>query len=345
MDTAGFLLVGLPAPAASRSFPLEGQRDVFQALTPQKPVESGPVCPSLGAQLGPALKTLRKTVKALGKKPDPLEVDASNLRRLVRATLSVLEAHRDSFSDKDYRRGTRELKRLSRAIGRYKDAGILETEVRSQFEGGLLPAKIEKALFREKDRRRAEFDQVWQQFRASGLKRVQRSFQNPYGMEATPAALLREDRERNRVHIARLLDRLDEVGLEHDCPDKFHEGRKALRAVLHATLAARETVPTAAEDRERISALVDGLGVAQDSHIAYTWLERKGFGQEAEAAREQYRALHRAELEGVAELRASGALDRLRQATRSGPAGPVSWRPGGAPPESGKAPLLKEVIA
>lgn len=326
IDTGGFLLAGMAIPAGQRPFPLEGQRDVFQALAQRAPVESGPVPPSLGQQLGPALKALRKTVKSLGPNPTPYEMDNSNLRRLVRATLSVVEAHRDSFSEKDHRRGTRELKKLASAVGRFKDAGILEATVRSQFDGGKLPDKLETAIGREKARRAEAFDEAWKHFRETGLERVKRSFSRPHGMETTPAGLRREDERRNRQHIARLLDELDRTGLQHECPDAFHEGRKALRAVLHACLASRESVQVSQEDLARMSNVVDGLGVAQDQHIAYTWLERKGFAAESAVARASYQKLHEAELQGVEDLLASGTLERVRKSTREGPQNDV-FRP------------------
>ncbi len=317
LDTSGFLLAGQPVQASSpRVFPLEGQKDVFQALaTAPVKLEAGPLCPTLGSQLFPALDALRQTVKALGDQPTPWEVDNSNLRRLVRATMSVVEAHRDSFSSKDYRRGMRELSRLASAVGRYKDAGILEDTVRSQFPGGALPARLEKAIEKEKARRAEQFEGAWSHFRQDGLKRVRRSLSKPFGQEATPSMLMREDERRNRQHVSKLLDKLDQVGLQHEDPDAFHEGRKALRRVVHALLAGRETVKVAQADLDRMAGVVDGLGVAQDSHIAYTWLERKGFDREAAVARATYRELHQAELSGVADLLDSGALERVREAT------------------------------
>lgn len=329
VNAAGFLLASGPVPAGSRPFPLEGQKDVFEALG-RRPVEGGPLCPSLATQLGPALKALNQTVKALGAEPTPWEVDASNLRRLVRASLSVLEAHRESFSDKEYRRGTRELRKLASAVGRYKDAGILEDTVRSQFPEGKLPGKIEQALGREKSRRAAAFEESWKHFRGPGLKRVRKAFAHPAGLEGTPAMLLREDQRRNRNHVSVLLDRLEEKGLRHECPDAFHEGRKALRRLVHACLAAHDTVHLAEDDLARMAAVIEGLGVAQDSHIAYTWLERKGFPAEAEGARARYQELHQAELQGVDELLAAGTLERLRQATRQAPqAEPFAFAPRG----------------
>ncbi len=330
IDSGGYLLASMQHAAPRQPFPLEGQRDVFQALAARPGVPAGPLPASLGTQLGPALAALRKTVKALGSEPTPFEVDDSNLRRLVRATLSVVEAHRDSFSEKDYRRGTRELRRLSSAVGKFKDAGILEATVRAQFPGGQLPEKLDKAIGKEKDRRAEAFDETWKRFREVGLGRVKRALGQPQGLETTPAGLRREDERRNRQHIARLLDHLEKAGLQHDCPDTFHEGRKALRAVLHAALASRDSVAIPETDLERMSRVVDGLGVAQDQHIAFTWLERKGFAPEAARARAQYAELHRAELEGVEELLASGTLERVRQATREGPQNEV-FRPRSRP--------------
>lgn len=335
------MLASGPVPAASRPFPLEGQKDVFQALG-RRQVEGGPLCPSLATQLRPALKALNQTVKALGSEPTPWEVDASNLRRLVRASLSVLEAHRDSFSEQDYRRGTRELRKLASAVGRYKDAGILEDTVRSQFPEGKLPGKIEKALERETSRRAAAFEQSWEHFRGPGIKRVKKAFAHPAGIEGTPASLRREDEQRNRNHVAVLLDRLQEKGLRHECPDAFHEGRKALRQLVHACLAAHGTVPLAEDDLARMAAVIEGLGVAQDSHIAATWLERRGFPAEAAVAWARYQELHQAELQGVDELLAAGSLERLRRAVQATPSS------GSLAPAPGKAvcatPLVTQVL-
>ncbi|MEW6282718.1 MAG: CHAD domain-containing protein [Candidatus Eremiobacterota bacterium] len=284
-DTLGFLMVGLPASwSPARSFPLEGTRDIFVSLQQADgPPTPGPVCPSLGSQLLPALDALAKTVEELGKHPTPHEVDRSNLRRLVRAVLTVVSAHRDSFPKKGLKAAARELTALASAIGRYKDQGILEDTVRQLFPN---QRGIEAALAREHDRRAEKFSDSWRHFRKEGLARVLETLSRPGGHEELhPRSIEREDRRRLRAAIESRLDEVERVGLLHEDPEDFHEGRKSLRRLLHACMAAREALDVRPEDIQALSSVVDGLGVAQDLHIAGTWLEKKGFDREAAVAR------------------------------------------------------------
>lgn len=300
----GYLLAHtIQSVAAVPKFPLEGRnRDLFEALQPHSEfVPDGPVFPTLGSRLFPALDAMDKTVEALGKHPTPEEVDRSNLRRLIRAIEPLLETYRDCYAPDDFDRAHGELKSVGKALGRYKDIAVVESEA-TAVHGDSLPKKLAKKLKRSREKRAKKFAEAYRRFRKKGLKRAAEVLHHPRlrGI-ADPRRLEAEDKERMADTVQTSLKAVRQRGLEHYHPTDFHAARKALRAALNAVNAAAGTFEFDADTVERTTDLVDSYGRAQDAEIAREWLKAKGFKKEARAAGERYQVLQQQALtQGIA---------------------------------------------
>lgn len=320
IDTSSYLIAGQrPASrpvAPQRSFLLEGTTDVYQVL-PQEhrfPPGEGPILPTLGRKLLPAVDALETTVSQLGKKPTPEEADRSNIRRLVRVLLTLSDAYQDNYSGKKLKKATRKLKRVARAIGSYKDHGILQKKVDELYPDGV-PRKLQKRLDAHLKERKSEFEDAYKRFRKKDLEYVVEVLSRPASLDGTrsPREIESADRKALGNHLWGLVDRVEETGLLHRDPHQFHEGRKSLRWVLLTAQGTGDLVDYRPSDVEAMSKLVNGLGVAQDSCIAWEWLEKEGFGKEAQVMQDEYWRLHQKELDAAADFLDSGALQRLRK--------------------------------
>lgn len=324
IDTSQFLIAGshlqtarAAAARPEKTFPLEGTTDVYEVL-PQHhrfPPGEGPIYPALGKKLLPAVDALEQTVESLGKHPTPEEADRSNIRRLIRVMLTLSDAYQDSYDDKKLKKATRKLKRVAGAIGKYKDHGILQKKVDELYPDGV-PRKVQKRLDATLAARESEFKAAYKKFRKEDLDYVVGVLSRPATLDGTrsPEEIERADRKALGNHIAGLVDKVERTGLTHHDPHEFHEGRKALRWVLLACQGTRDVLPFEDRDVDGMSNLVNGLGVAQDSCIAWEWLAKEGFKPEARAMEQEYWKLHDHELVAAQEFLDSDALSRIRRA-------------------------------
>lgn len=323
IDTTGFHL-STPAPAAAppaKRFLLEGSTDVFSAMPSSQRFseDQGPVYPSLGRVIFRGLEALDTTVRQLGKHPSPEEVDRSNLRRLVRAMAPVAEAHRACYPGRAYGKAMGELSDLVKAVGRYKDVGVVETQVAGLCPGGRVPRRIAQRLEKTREKEAERFREAYKHFRKEGLERCLDVLGDPHRLaEGSPERIQVEDRRALGGRVLDLLDGVEGTGLVHRDPLEFHEGRKALRSALNTLGACEDQFAFAKEDLDAVKRLVDAMGVAQDCYIASAWLDKEGFREEARAARAQYDALQAAGLQEARRFEESGTLERLRGAVRSG---------------------------
>lgn len=327
IDTSGFHLAGAAGPPPPKRFLLEGTTDLFTAMpATERFSESGegPVYPSLGRVVFRGLEALERTVEQLGKHPTPDEMDRSNIRRLARAMAPVVEAHRDCYQDKGYRKATAELSALTKAVGRYKDVGILEREVEGLCPGGRVPGRIARRLEKKREKEAERFRDAYKHFRKHGLETVVEVLGSPSRLESgSPSRIEAEDRRALGRQVLETVDRAEATGVVHEDPEEFHEGRKDLRRMLNALGAAEGLFAVDAADVQAVKALVDGLGVAQDSYIAWEWLDGEGFREEARAARAAYDARHATELEAARAFEEAGVLERIREAVKPC----TSWTP------------------
>lgn len=323
IDITGYNLAGVPpAPTAAppRRFLLEGVTDVFSRMPATERFSAsgeGPVYPSLGRVLFRGLEAMEQTVAELGKHPTPDEMDRSNLRRLVRAMAPVVEAHQDCYPEKGYRKATEELSSLVKAVGRYKDVGILEKEVKGLCEGRV-PPRIAKRLETKRAKEAERFREAYKHFRKHGLETCVDVLGSPRRLQSgSPARIEAADRSALARRVLDLVERAESAGVVHEDPEEFHEGRKALRKMLNAMGAAQEAVDFSPEDADSVKRLVDGFGVAQDSFIAWEWLDQEGFRDEAARARQAYDARHQAELREARAFVEDGVLDRIAATARA----------------------------
>lgn len=320
INTHGFLIAGQPlthtaAAPPSRQFLLEGTTDVYEVLPREHRFEpgEGPIYPALGKKLLPAVDALEQTVGQLGKHPTPQEADRSNIRRLIRVMLTLSNAYQDSYPDKKLAKATRKLKRVASAIGKYKDHGILQQKVDELYPHGV-PKKIQKRLDAHLEKREAQFKKAYRQFRKEDLAYVVDVLSRPASLDGTrsPHDIESADRARLSGHLSGLVDEVDRVGLTHHDPHDFHEGRKALRWVLLTAQGTNDVLPIPSASVDSMSNLVNGLGVAQDSCIAWEWLRDEGFKSEAKAMEKEYWELHDHELVAAQQFLEAGHLDQLR---------------------------------
>lgn len=309
-------LVRTTAPQPRRAFLLEGTRDLDAVM----PAESrftegaGPVYPTLGRKLFPALEALEITVHQLGKHPTPEELDRSNLRRLVRTMLPLLEAHAECYPKKAYREAAGELGDLVGAVGRFKDVSVLEKTVGDLYPDGRLPPRIGKRLEKLQRREAEVFHEGYKHFRKHGLERVLDTFSRPHRLqEGSPARILAEDRRLVGQRVLELVDRASHRGLVHEDPEESHSDRKALRRVLNALGAGSDLYAWPEADVSALTRTVDAFGLAQDCHIAHQWLEQEGLRPEAARMKERFDALHGQALDQARLFAGSGALERLRE--------------------------------
>ena len=296
--------------AESKTFPLEGRNNVLfeavESLATTPP--GGPTYPTLGKRLFPALDAAEQTVAALGKKPTPEEVDRSNLRRLIRATEPLMETYRDCYPPKDFKKAKKELKAVARAMGQYKDIAVVEAEV-AAANGGVIPKDVAKAIAKSREKRAENFKDAYKRFRKKGLPAAVEILRQPRMVGIPdPQKLLKEDKKRLSSAVSEHLGRTASHGMHHHDSENFHEARKSLRATLNAINAADRTVPVDGEAVNQATDLVDSYGRAQDAHIAESWLQQKGFIEQAAKLSERQRRLHQEALQQAAGF----SLDSLR---------------------------------
>lgn len=310
-----------PARPAQAAFPLEGCDDIYEALPDlgeQRP-EAGPLHPTLSMRLLPGLDAMQQTVRALGKHPAAEAIDRSNLRRLIRALVPVVEAHRESFPRKRGERALEALQDAASAMGRYKDAAVIAGTVKRLFPGGVVPPKMEKKLRAEEESRQADFHEAWRRLRKHDLEDIVETLGHPRPAEArSPRAIEREDRRLMANAVDRALDGMGRDGLvDPSSPREFHGSRKALRHVLTSIQACGDTLPVAEADMKALADLVDCLGRANDLHITQKWLEKKGYDREAREAHRSYEATVAESVTKARTLEESALLPRLRATTRA----------------------------
>lgn len=320
--TSGFLIAGqrpTPAGPPPRAYPVEDCRDIFSALHRFDPVRygDGPAFPTVTSRVYPMLDAMEQTVEALGKRPAPEDVDRSNLRRLIRALEPLADAYQDAFKEKKLKKGMKELKSVGKALGKYKDLAVIETEIRGLSPDGTLPRDIRRALEKEKAKRLDTFVDAYDRFRDKGLKRAVEALTSPRGLEGVSAAELEKmDRERMAWAVTDRLDEVDKVGLQHSDPEAFHEGRKSLRTALYSVNASTHLFSFSEQDVAAATGVVDSFGVAQDCETARDWLKANGFRKEARQLKSRYQGLQQQALEEARRLVESGSLERLREQAR-----------------------------
>lgn len=302
-----------------KQFLLEGLKgDMFEALPETSDRgEGGPIYPTLGKKLFPALDAVETTIEQLGKSPSPEDVDRSNIRRLIRAFQPVVEAFSDSYKTKKYNRAMDGFQEIAGKLGKFKDVSVIEEQVKAISPKGMLPFKIESKLKKLSTKRAEKFQAAYTDFRKEGMKDAMKILSSPKGIdESDPRKIEERDRDKLGHHIEALTAEVEQTGLLHTEPHKFHEGRKSLRKLLNSLSSSGDTFGIDKKDIEAMTALVDSYGIAQDNNIAFEWLEKNGFDKEAAKVKELFNENQQKALIDAAKFLESGALDRIHEKVR-----------------------------
>jgi hypothetical protein len=302
-----------------KQFLLEGLKgDMFEALPEtSNRGEGGPIYPTLGKKLFPALDAMETTISQLGKNPSPEDVDRSNIRRLIRAFQPVAEAFKDNYKPKKFNKAMDSFQEIAGKLGKYKDVSVIEEQVKAISPKGMLPFKIESKLKKLSAKRAEKFQEVYTDFRKEGMKEAVKILSSPKGIdESDPQRIEERDKDKMRQHIETLTAEVIQTGLLHKEPHKFHEGRKSLRTLLNSLGSSADNFGTDKKDIEAMTSLVNNYGIAQDNNIAYEWLHKSGFDKEAAKMKELFEENQQKALTEAAKFLESGALDRIYDKVR-----------------------------
>ncbi len=241
----------------------------------------------LQGQLQLGMQAMRQTVERLGSHPTPAEVDRSNLRRLLRAMVPLLDICKPAYPADDLRKARRGMARLMRVLGHYKDGSNLEASLRS-LQGGTISGPVEAELRADLEGRQREFDRSWAAFRRRGCDKLLRHLD---AAASLPAGMLQK---RWRKVVRNAVRGVERSGLGSRDPERFHDERKALRVLLQAVNATRGEQTYPLDEVARLKRLVNDYGVAHDSYVAAGWLADHGFPDEAQVMDRRYHDQHQA---------------------------------------------------
>lgn len=130
--------------------------------------------------------------------------------------------------------------------------------------------------------------------------------------ESNPGKIEEMDWDKMSHQIEKLLNEVNQVGLQHKEPHQFHEGRKSMRKLLNSLNASHDAFGFKDKDIEAMTGLVEVYGKAQDNFIAYEWLQQNNFEKQAETMLGIYAQNQQKALDEAARFAKSGALERVK---------------------------------
>ncbi len=149
--------------------------------------------------------------------------------------------------------------------------------------GGVIPEAIKKSLSdfgKEADK---EFKDFYKKFKDKKLPKALEVLRNPSGAgEIDPKDIEKEDLNRLKTAVRGIADKITSVGLLHEDPEEFHDGRKTLRNLVQIMNETGDIFSYKEEDVNALKHLFKSCGKSQDLHITQVWLEENGFNNEAE---------------------------------------------------------------
>ena len=299
-----------------KKFLLEGRKENLFAVLPESSpyAEGKDAYPTLKKKLFPALDTMEKTIRELGENPTPEEVDRSNVRRLIRAFQPVAEAFEGSYDKKDFKTSMKRIQKLASKFGKFKDVSVVETELKTIYPDGKIPPHIQKKLDEHEKEQKEAFQETYKDFQEKGMAKSLKILRNPEGPgKKKNKKIEKKDGKKIRKNLTALVDDVENKGLIHREPDKFHEGRKSLRKLLNSMNASQDNMGFDKEDVDTMTSLVNVYGIAQDKNIACEWLEQNGFKKEAATMKAQYVVAQEKALTEADKFLKSGTLKRVRK--------------------------------
>lgn len=280
---------------------------------------SGPHYPLMTEKLFGSLDKMEKAISSLSDKPTAQEVQKSEVRNIARWIVVLSEAYSDSYDPKELKHAVKPFHDLAYEAGQYKDADLVESEAKALFPTGQLPPQMEKDIAQLKQDRAKEFNTFLKKFRGSKLGKALEILRNPSPLDEglSPEKIAKQDRRRLAGEAEALIDRISEVGLFHDDPEEFHDGRKCLRNLYAFKYITDDVFDYKKEDVDALFHLFTRYGEAQDKHIAQLFFEENGYETESKAMLRLQKALRKNAMDEAESFLASGTLESIRETVNS----------------------------
>jgi len=294
--------------------PGQAESDSF-ASTVSYAHQGNPRYPLMTIKLFGALDQIDEAVKGLSTHPTQQQVADAKLRNMARWVQVLSDAYADSYDDKDLKKAQAPIHELAEIAGHYKDADLVETEMRALYRNGKVPAPMEKDLAKLKKKRAEEFHDFFKEFKHKKLERSLEILKNPDPIdgEMSPAGISRQDRRQLGAEVSRLIDRIGEVGLFHDDSETLHDGRKSMRNLYALIYVTGDVFDYDRKDVDSLFKLFTRYGEPQDKHIAQMWAEKEGYDKESKFLQKKEKELQQAAMLDAAIFLKSGALEHIRE--------------------------------
>lgn len=274
----------------------------------------GPVYPMLAKKLFTCLDNLENTAKELGNNPDPEKIKDSEIRNIVRWIQTLTVAYEDSYDRDDLKKALKPLKKLAVMAGAYKDLTVLDEQIKSIYPDGNIPVNITTKLKEFKKETNKEFREFFEEFKGEELEKSMKTLRKPFPLEETnPMEIKKKDLKKLSTAVEKFVKKVDEVGLFHDDPEAFHDGRKTLRNLIALIVQTDDVFPYKKEDLKALNHLFKKYGKAQDKHIAHSWLKENGFDREADILLVYQQEAQKKAMEEAEEFLKKGVLDSIKE--------------------------------
>jgi CHAD domain-containing protein len=295
----------------------EAQEDSY-APTLKNAGETATRYPLMTEKLFGSLDKLEDAVDGMNTHPTLKQVSDSQIRNIARWVQVFSEAYADSYDSEDLKKAQKPIDDLAYICGQYKDAELVETQVRALFPDGKLPLKMQKDIGNLKEERAQEFHEFFKKFKHKKLPRSLEILRNPAPVDEnmSPSEIARQDRKLMSREVERLIDNIGKVGLFHTDPERFHDGRKALRNLYAMMYVTGDVFDYEKSDVDGLFKIFMRFGDSQDKHIAQVWLEEKGYEKESAQVLEEQQTLQRDEMQEAEAFLDSGVLEHIRETAR-----------------------------
>jgi|GEM_PF-2237799 len=295
------------------------QRESFEASVGDVG-KAGMRYPNITAKLFGALDELEKAVNGLSNHPTQQQVSDAKLRNIARWIQVLSDAYADSYDGRDLEKAQKPIHELAEIAGEYKDADLVETEMKALYKGGRIPKDMAKDIAELKEQKAEEFHEFFKKFKHKKLEHSLEILRNPAPVDPdrSPAEIARDDRRHLAAEVGRLIDRIGEKGLFHDDSETLHDGRKAMRNLYAMIFKTDDVLSYDKSDVDALFKLFIRYGEPQDKHIAQMWAEGAGYEHESKFLRKKEKELQQSVMEDAAVFLRSGALEHIRETVNKG---------------------------
>jgi CHAD domain-containing protein len=245
--------------------------------------EGAPLYPYLAKKIFSSADRMEELIGKLGDNPTPEAIHETKVRDIVRGLQGLTKAYGDCYDEKELKGAMENLKKFAYMAGQFKDLSVYEEKIKLISPGGVISEPIQKSLSefgKEKDK---EFKDFYKEFKSDKLPEALEVLRNPSGAdEIDPKDIEKEDLNRLKTAVRVIADKITSVGLLHEDPEEFHDGRKTLRNLVQMMNETGDIFSYKEDDVKALKHLFKSCGKSQDLHITQVWLEENGFNNEAE---------------------------------------------------------------